>query len=444
MGIAHPAEHGGLGASGVGFAGANLILARYLSTEQYALFTLFIALGNLGYSLGPAGIDGVVNRRHLEAGPALLDRAPVAFPARGTGLRGDRDGGLRHGSPAGGDAVRLLRVRRSNAGGGGQVPERAAIRPLARRVAEPNIVLILAALASAAAHVGPCWPPAVISTVGFVGRGAYTGGSLFGERHQKEHQELRVFVGRGAVLRRAQRLGAWCLSRWSGWWFRTCCPSRDLALYGVLGAIAGSLFRVLQMGVGFSLLPRLRAATSVPNGGGYSPTRRGWWGHRAAGLDLHLVHHAGGRAPVPRREVPPAGLAGPGGIVSGIAKIANAFTKAAASALADPRELSLVNVTGWVSAGLALAGAFAGAHWGLAGVIYGVGIGWFVRAVVAFALIVRHLRLPVSRPPTTTTTRPRPARRDPAGRTSACEGAGSGAGGRGAHGRARRDAHAGA
>ena len=87
-------------------------------------------------------------------------------------------------------------------------------------------------------------------------------------------------------------------------------------------------------------------------------------------------------------------------IVSGIAKIANAFTKAAASALADPRELSLVNVTGWVSVGLALLGAFAGAHWGLAGVIYGVGIGWFVRAVVAFALIVRHLRLPVSVPAT--------------------------------------------
>ena len=37
-------------------------------------------------------------------------------------------------------------------------------------------------------------------------------------------------------------------------------PLADLALYGVLGAIAGSLFRVLQMGVGFSLLPRLRAA----------------------------------------------------------------------------------------------------------------------------------------------------------------------------------------
>ena len=40
-------------------------------------------------------------------------------------------------------------------------------------------------------------------------------------------------------------------------------PLADLALYGVLGAIAGSIYRVMQMGVGFSLLPRLRAAATV-------------------------------------------------------------------------------------------------------------------------------------------------------------------------------------
>ena len=37
----------------------------------------------------------------------------------------------------------------------------------------------------------------------------------------------------------------------------------DLATFGVLAAIAGSLFRVLSMGVGYTLVPRLRAAGSV-------------------------------------------------------------------------------------------------------------------------------------------------------------------------------------
>jgi O-antigen/teichoic acid export membrane protein len=36
------------GASGLGFAGANLVLARLLPTAEYALFTLVIALANLG------------------------------------------------------------------------------------------------------------------------------------------------------------------------------------------------------------------------------------------------------------------------------------------------------------------------------------------------------------------------------------------------------------
>jgi hypothetical protein len=94
-------------------------------------------------------------------------------------------------------------------------------------------------------------------------------------------------------------------------------------------------------------------------------------------------------------------------IVSGIAKIANAFTKSTASALADTRELSLVNVFAWLSVGVALVAVYVGARWGLAGVIYGVGLGWFVRAAVAFALIVRHLRLRIRSRPRFLTIRPR-------------------------------------
>ena len=73
-------------ASGFGFAGANLILARILPTDEYALFTLVIALVNLGYSLAPAGVDGIVNRRHLEAGPRLLARVAAASSAVGLAM----------------------------------------------------------------------------------------------------------------------------------------------------------------------------------------------------------------------------------------------------------------------------------------------------------------------------------------------------------------------
>jgi hypothetical protein len=39
-------------------------------------------------------------------------------------------------------------------------------------------------------------------------------------------------------------------------------------------------------------------------------------------------------------------------------------------------------------------GAVAGARWGLPGVIYGVGLGWVMRASVGLILAARHLRLP--------------------------------------------------
>ena len=64
--------------AGAGFAIANLIFARVLPAAEYAVVTLVFALIMVGFALAPAGIDGIVNRRHLEAGPRLLARVLVA------------------------------------------------------------------------------------------------------------------------------------------------------------------------------------------------------------------------------------------------------------------------------------------------------------------------------------------------------------------------------
>ena len=56
----------------MGFAAANLILARMLSAAEYALFTLVVALVNLGGAIAPAGVDEVVKRHRLETGPRFL------------------------------------------------------------------------------------------------------------------------------------------------------------------------------------------------------------------------------------------------------------------------------------------------------------------------------------------------------------------------------------
>jgi hypothetical protein len=176
-------------------------------------------------------------------------------------------------------------------------------------------------------------------------------------------------------------------------------PLSDLALFGVLGAIVGSLFRLLQMGVGFSLLPRLRSAETV--------LERRQLLERELRLAL-VIAVAGAVAillltPLVERWM----LAGkyhlPLGLVvaalfSGIAKIAHALARAAATALATPRELVFVNAAGWLSVALAVGAAVVAARWGLQGLLYGVGAGWIAWAAMSFALVARHLRLPAGVP----------------------------------------------
>lgn len=386
--------------SGLGFAGANLILARVLPTEQYALFTLLIALINLGYSLAPMGVDGIVNRHHLEAGPALLRSAlrpglAIGLLFAATALAVYRT------TPA---LAALLFV--ACVAGGAMTVAGAKFQSEQRFGASlallqsPNLVLLLAALVTVAAHLPSAWPAILISSAGFVVAAIVGWVMLLAERHGKPQRgsafrwgEALSFAGlnaSGLVLLQLERLSLPHLR-----------PLADLALYGVLGSIAGSLFRMLQMGVGFSLLPRLRAAPTVVD-------RR-----RLIAHELRLVGGIAAVGSVVIWFVTPlveqwllagkyhlAGALVLAAIVSGIGKIANAFTKALASALAEPRELALVNVFGWVSVAISVAGAFVGARWGLAGLIYGVAIGWFMRSVFATVIILRHLRLPVSIPAT--------------------------------------------
>ncbi len=388
------------GGSGLGFAGANLMLARLLPTTEYALFTLVIALSNLGYSLAPAGVDGIVNRRHLDAGPGLLRRTlgasllvAVAFVVIAEAAY--------HMSPL------LLLVLFVSTIAGGAMAVAGAQFQSERRYAislaltqSPNLALLIAAAAVLVSHHREARLPLVISALGFLAAAVYGWSVLFRERASKGPRETWFpwseafsFAGlnaAGLVLIQLDRLI-----------IPYVLPLHDLATYGVLAAIAGSLFRVLQMGVGYTLLPRLRVANSVVE-------RRQLIAHEAKLVAAMVVagsaviwiitpvvehwflqgkYHLGGSLLL-------------AAVISGIAKIMNAFTKSTVTALATPGELSMVNLLGWASIALAIPAAAFGARWGLAGVIYGVGFGWLLRALTALYVTLRHLKLPASVPAT--------------------------------------------
>jgi O-antigen/teichoic acid export membrane protein len=382
------------GAAGAGFAGANLVLARVLPKDEYGLFTLVIALMNLGFSLAPTGVDGIVNRRHLEAGPSLLRR--VLFASSCVGVIFAMIGLLAYDlSPT----LTLLLFLSTTAGGamlvaGAKFQSEHRFGISLSLIQSPNIVLLIAAGVVVALHTRSAWPAILISTAGLVVAAIVGWVVLFRERHQKPDRSSD-FAWKEALSFAGLEVAGLTLVQLERLVIPHVLPITEVATFGVLAAIVGSLFRVMQMGVGYTLLPRLRAATSIPQ-------RRKLIAHEArlvSGITVlgcaliwfvtPLVEQAFLRG---KYHLAPALVVA--ALASGIAKILNAFAKATVSALATARELAIVNFLGWGSVLLAIAASILGARWGLTGVIYGVALGWLLRAATATYPILKHLRLP--------------------------------------------------
>ncbi len=384
------------GAAGAGFAAANLILARVLPEDEYALVTLVVALVNVGYALAPLGLDGMVNRRSLEAGPGLLRQTLIA-----TGLTGAVFASV--GALAYGTTTAITAVIFCSTFVGGVMMVAAAQFQSERRFAlslalmqSPNLVLFLAAVLTVAAGAREAGLPLFLMTAGGVPLAIWGWRKLFAERHTKPARASEIPWGEALSFAGMQATGLLMVQL-----ERLILPhvltARDLATFGVLGAIAGSLFRVLQMGVGYTLVPRLRTATNIVE-------RRKLVAHEARMVGL--VALAGAAAiwfvtPLAERwlvgdKYHLGGALLVAALVSGVSKVINSFARAAAAALATARELWMINVLGWVSIALAVAAGVVGARWGLTGVIYGVAAGWMLRSAATFYFAARHLRLPAA------------------------------------------------
>ena len=388
-----------LGVSGIGFAAANLILARVLSAAEYALFTLVVALVNLGGAIAPAGVDEIVKRHRLEIGSRLLWQ--VIGVATGTGLifAGIAAVGYELTWPL----VLLVLISTLAYGvmlvAGAQFQSELRFGISLSLLQSPNAVLLIAAAGGPLVRVLVAWLPLHNASLGYVSAAAYGWGKLFAEQGRRSHErsgfswpEALSFAGvnaAGLLLIQLERLV-----------IPHVLPLQDLATYGVLAAIVGSLFRVFQMGVGYSLTPRLRAASTIQ-------ARRQLLAHEAklaGGIVLMGSAFLWVVTPLVERYL----LAGKyhlsasliiATIVSGLAKLMSAFTKSSVTALADPREVHILTLLSWASVGVAILAALAGGRWlGLAGVIYGVGLGWAIRAGAAYYLTMRHLRPPAPVP----------------------------------------------
>ena len=369
---------------GLGFAGANIVLARVLSPESYAWIALLVALIQVGMVVAPLGADSVVNRYRTAPTPGLVRQVLVTGLV--TGLLFAVLGRTIYDLPWPIVAGLLVSIV---AGGANMVAaahyqSREAFTASLLLFQSQNAVLILAACAAWLDPTDRLWAPAAIIAAGHVVSAVVGWGSLLGERPWlargpypwKASLALVGMTGATLILTQLERV---TVPR-----FLTLT---DLATFGVLAAIVGAPFRMLQLGVGYSLVPRLRAA-------GTQQARSRLLRREGVGIAVITLAGAGvlwvltpgvarvllhGKYELSESLVLAA-------VASGLAKVLSAFGTSVVTAIAGPRALARMNLAGWAIIAGSLPGIALGSRWGLVGVVYAVGLAWAAQGAVAFAL----------------------------------------------------------
>ena len=169
---------------------------------------------------------------------------------------------------------------------------------------------------------------------------------------------------------------------------------RELATFSVLATIAGSPFQMLQLGVGYTLVPGLRNAKTAAQ-------RIKVFKHEAM-----VVVATAATASIVVWMITPSvlhwilndrySIAWPlltAALVTGALKVISSLAASVVNALGSGRDLLLLSGIGWVAIALGFIGALVGVRWGLTGLVFGVGVGWLFRGIAIFWIAAPKLWL---------------------------------------------------
>lgn len=376
------------GLGGVGYALGTLLLARALPPAQFGVFTLFLALVQFGASLAPIGLEGQVNRRPggvVSPGRPLLTSLAVAAATAIFAAA------LYHM-----DAALLVALIISITAGGTSRVASAIFQSrlrfgLALSLSQ-GLALVLLGMGAVAVIAGGVrlWLLAALVAGYYVISSSVGWGVLARERRHGAIEEHSFLEGLSLLGITAAALILMQLERLLTPRLLTL---EDLATFAVVTTLVGSPFRMLQMGAGYTLLPRLSAASS--------PEERQQLVRREA-VAVMLI---GGAAALVIFFAAPwiAGWLLDGkydlstalmlaALVSGAVKMADGFATTMVWALGSAPQLAFLNWVSWTCAGVGVTAAWLGARWGLVGLMYGVTLGWVCRGAVAAALAKKLLR----------------------------------------------------
>jgi O-antigen/teichoic acid export membrane protein len=381
------------GLGGAAFAGGNLILARALPAQQYGVLTLIIGLISVSSQIAPLGIDLIVTRRGLRLGRHLRHAAlassilsALVTAAIGAGVY---------------DLPLTLALCVFVATAAAGMSQSAAAHFQSQRQFKASVPLLQAsnwvlvpigAVTVVAGEMTATLPSVLIAVaglaVGIAGwvwvikrdDGADAATTVAGL--WREALSLMTLLAAVSVFLNLERLV-----------LPATVGIEDLAVFGVLAALVGSPYRVIQAAIGFTVVPRLRDAKSIAE-------RRQLL--RQECLIISAVIVPGTMAiwflapPLAHwllagRYVLSASLMA-ATLISGILKVAAAAGTATVTALAPESGVRLLSSASWGCIALAVAASFTASRWGLVGVIYAVSLGWVLRCVIAAWIALPYLR----------------------------------------------------
>ncbi len=378
---------------GAVFAVGNLILARVLPPREYGIVSLIIGIISAATLIAPLGIDLLVTRRGLPLGRHLRRAALCA--SAGTAFVTALVTAVAYDLPV----ILVLCVFTATAAAG--VSQAVAAHFQSRREFKFSVPILQASTWLLAPIAGiTVWLSAstailptllvtaaalltgMLSWAFVVRRNDDNGADPHMGGHWREAFALVAVTAASALFMQLERLV-----------LPATLGMEDVALFGVLASLVASPFRIIQGAIAYTVVPRLRDATSVTQ-------RRQLLRHESGLVTVVLLAGSAviwfAAAPVGHWLL--AGrydLSKPlitATLISGVLKVISAFGTSIVSALASEAGVRLLSIGSWVCVAVGTAASFPGAHWGLTGVIYAVSLGWLLRCALAAGIALPHLR----------------------------------------------------
>lgn len=383
----------GFGAGGVGFAAGNIVLAKVLSPESFGVVTLALALNQFGLTFGPFGLEIVANRHRPRASKKFAMLVTSLAAITGIIISAVASFYYRLSAPVVGLLFVTVVGTATNRVGVALFQGEHRLSTAMVLLQIHNFVLLIAAIL--AVRMSLTNEVFVVSVVA----ASYVLSAASGwwlARQSINNGRIEIDLLK-ALREGVSVLGVGVAVQLLMQFERLAIPKvgslEMLSTYAVLAAVVGSPYRMLQIGTGFSLLPRLRSVTTA------AAARKILLRESATSLAVATVASVvivivaplifdtllDGKYAINSSLIVAS-------IVVGTAKLWEGFSTTIVSAYGSTKKLAVISIFAWACLAVAAAGTIIGSYYGLLGILYGVGIAWMLLAVGGTYLAVTTFR----------------------------------------------------